>query len=255
LLPLRPLAVAGWVLAVFPRAGLVINPRIVSKGPSRSSLHLQSVRRESEDSASRCQLCVCPASRGLRSSCVSSLPRFRPTQIAPRHPTFASLEPRGLLRCVQYGSPVRRLPAMSPSPSAVGCQSFRRVPSSWFCTTSTGSSTQGLRACCIPVPDGVRRVSVAGLALAALPRSEDRSSLCLRQVRRVLAARLSPLEEVRSRSRRPCGLRERSVPKNRPRSTSTMATTEVGAPVAGLDSDASLRPLPPRRWTFEPVST
>jgi len=41
------------------------------------------------------------------------------------------------------------------------------VPPSWFRTTSTASSAAGSRACCVPVPDEVHRVS--GLLIPAIP--------------------------------------------------------------------------------------
>jgi len=46
----------------------------------------------------------------------------------------------------------RPLPHASPHASVPRNHPRNRVPSSWFCTTSTVSSARRLRACCIPLP-------------------------------------------------------------------------------------------------------
>jgi hypothetical protein len=98
-------------------------------------------------------------------------PEAHPLQF-PAASTLASRE----IRCVNplIRSPqLRPLPAMLPSPSADQNQLASPVPPLWFCTTSTACSAGKFRACCIPVPEGVRRVSVPQPPLATASSEED----------------------------------------------------------------------------------
>ena len=106
------------------------------------------------------------ASLGFRSSCVSPLPLVRPAPLS-RDPT--TLSSRGT--CASTPGDV------SAAIVALAYPAIAPVPPSWFRTTSTVSSAQGFRACCIPVPEGVRRVSPSRPPLVALRRPEDRRPL------------------------------------------------------------------------------
>jgi hypothetical protein len=80
-----------------------------------------------------------------------------------------------LLRFVRLVCPasVSTLPVHSTKPklrSAMGYDSHRHVPPSWFRTTSTAFSRTGSRAYCISVPDGVRHVSTPHVLVSQHPR-------------------------------------------------------------------------------------
>jgi hypothetical protein len=88
--------------------------------------------------------------------------RIRSEVPAPQLPAFSALASRGIHSMVSPPPtwPVRvhsrwRFRHLRPA----GCRSGRLVPSPWFRTTPTAFSANGFRACCIPVPEGVRSVS------------------------------------------------------------------------------------------------
>jgi hypothetical protein len=131
-----------------------------------------------------------------------------------RLPASLALASREIRR---VNSPLLRHARLRPLPAGVATAIGKPgptgslVPSSWFRTTSTAFSAEEFRACCIPVPEGVRRVSRLSPPLAA------------RHLRRDTGSR--PVDHSGPR----CALH---TPRRSPPTGSRIA---------------SLRPLPPRR--------
>jgi len=158
----------------------------------------------------------------MRPSC--TWPRLQsgpdgPEALSMRLPASSALASREIRR---VNSPLIRHPRPASTPSDVAIAFGKSVPpdslvpSSWFRTTSTAFSAEEFRACCIPVPEGVRRVSLPQSPLAA------------RHLRRDTGSR--PVDHSGPR----CAL-------HTPRRSSP-----AGSRIA------SLRPLPPRRCAFAP---
>jgi len=89
---------------------------------------------------------------------------------------------------------LRPLPAVLPLPSAIRFHPGRSVHPRGFSPPRRFSPQEEFRACCIPVPEGVRRVSLLQPPLAA--RSSQGELARVRSTTAVPAAPFTPLEEV-----------------------------------------------------------
>jgi hypothetical protein len=158
----------------------------------------------------------------------------------------------------------RPLPSMLPCASVPRCHPRNPVPSSWFLTTSTGSSARRSRACCIPLPTwGSPRFLPSGHPLS-LPRPA-----CFLDVRGIPRSattprRISATAALRHRSRCPLAVPScRTGPVSRASvarvaldlSRTTGAPTTRPCSIAEFQAPAPplpVRPRPVPSWAFFP---
>jgi len=141
------------------------------------------------------------------------------------------------------------MPAARPLPPVLPPTSARREPSRQVAFRPRGFSPPRRfpprprsRACCIPVPEGVRRVSDVRALLATTHRPRGDETRCLQTPARFPATRFTPFEEVpppaahRIAAARPASLRP--LPPRRCRSTAGLyeTTKPSRASTSGLSS-------------------